>query len=103
MKKRVVIINVMEGNVPSGDEPCMTSILLETDRSNETIESAIAMIDDIKSSVDFDDEPVYGFEPPEDWESLGWDEKVEAVFDFLVKKYSLGTVLPAFEFDTTAS
>ena len=101
--KRVVIINVTEGNVPFGDDPLTKSILLETDKSNETIEGAIAMIDVIKSNADLDYVPVYGFVPPNDWEDLGWDESVEAVFNFLVKKYSLGTVLPALTFDTTVS
>lgn len=101
--KRVVIINVTEGNVADGDDPYVTSLLLETEKSNETIESAISMINIVKESADDGDTSMYGFEIPEDWEDLGWDEKVAETFKYVVKKYELGVVLPAFTFDTTVS
>ena len=74
---RVMNLHFVERNVPTKNEtPLEKNFAVETDLTNDEAQSLIVAIANVKEHADWG-ESLSDFDIPDNWNDLGWDEKLE--------------------------
>ena len=80
--ERFAILHFTEANPPADYDVLHKDVLVKTDMDQKELDALITAIGNIKMHAD-DEESLSGFEIPEIWDELGWDEKIQEVVEHM--------------------
>lgn len=84
MFNKIAILHFKEANAPSSDDALEHNIVIRTDLESDELDALITAIANVKEHAD-EDESISDFDVPDNWDSYGWDEKIDIVCEHMAE------------------